>query len=137
MSHFLLVHGSWHGAWCWHKIVPLLERERARVSVIDLPGRGRNAATPALVGLGRMERAALALLPEDKKTVVVAHSRYGVLASRLAELAPERVERTIYLASYMLPSGAAAAQFARCDAESGIMPFVDVNKLGLWDWLRP
>ncbi len=24
MSNFILVHGSWHGAWCWYKIVPRL-----------------------------------------------------------------------------------------------------------------
>ena len=41
--HFLLIHGSWHGAWCWHKIVPRLQAEGHSAHAIDLPGRGRYA----------------------------------------------------------------------------------------------
>ena len=33
MSTFVLVHGAWHGAWCWDKVVPLLERAGHRVPV--------------------------------------------------------------------------------------------------------
>ena len=25
MTHILLVHGAWHGAWCWHKLIPALQ----------------------------------------------------------------------------------------------------------------
>jgi len=42
MSTFVLVHGSWHGAWCWGKVVPLLERAGHKVEAIDLPGHGND-----------------------------------------------------------------------------------------------
>lgn len=135
--HFLLIHGSWHGAWCWHKIVPRLQAEGHSAHAIDLPGRGRSPARSQLVSLKSMVGAALAAMPEDQTTTIVVHSRYGVLASQLAELAPERIARTIYLASFMLPNGKAVADYFREDRDSQLPPFVDINRLGLWDWLRP
>jgi pimeloyl-ACP methyl ester carboxylesterase len=42
MATFVLVHGAWHGGWCWHKIVPLLEAKGHRVLAPDLPGLGED-----------------------------------------------------------------------------------------------
>ena len=46
MSTFMLIHGAWHGAWCWYKVVPRLERLGHRVIAPDLAGLGRDK-TPA------------------------------------------------------------------------------------------
>ena len=40
MSTFVLVHGAWHGGWCWEKLTPILEASGHRVVTPDLPGRG-------------------------------------------------------------------------------------------------
>ena len=40
MSTFVLVHGAWHGAWCWHKVTPLLESRGHTVHTLDLPALG-------------------------------------------------------------------------------------------------
>ena len=40
-AHFVLIAGAWHGAWCWQKIVPLLEAQGHRVLTPDLPGHRR------------------------------------------------------------------------------------------------
>ena len=137
MTHFLLIHGSWHGAWCWYKIAPRLQAEGHRVSVVNLPGRGRDVARPVFISLKRMVRHTAAMLPDTGKTTVVVHSRYGILASRLAELVPDKIERTIYLASFMLPANKAAASYFRADRDSLIGPSLQVSKLGMWDFLRP
>jgi pimeloyl-ACP methyl ester carboxylesterase len=44
MAHFLLIHGSWHGSWCWERLVPILK------------ARGHEVSTPTLLGLA--ERSA-------------------------------------------------------------------------------
>jgi pimeloyl-ACP methyl ester carboxylesterase len=46
MSTFLLVHGAWHGAWCWSKLVPELEALGHKTIVFDLPSHGEDK-TPA------------------------------------------------------------------------------------------
>jgi hypothetical protein len=37
---FVLVHGAWHGGWCWRRVADLLERQ------------GHKVFTPTLTGLG-------------------------------------------------------------------------------------
>lgn len=37
MTTFALVHGAWHGAWCWERLTPLLQQEDHDVVAMDLP----------------------------------------------------------------------------------------------------
>ncbi|KAF2295148.1 hypothetical protein GH714_031702 [Hevea brasiliensis] len=41
-KHFILVHGSCHGAWCWYKAVPLLKLAGHNVTALDLGSCGVN-----------------------------------------------------------------------------------------------
>ena len=112
MAHFLFLHGSWHAAWCWHKILPLIEAAGHSAVAIDLPGRGRAPAMSPFVGLGTMVGAAHAALAPDGKTIVVVHSRKGIVASS-CRARPNRIARTVYIASFMLPRGAASSTMPR------------------------
>jgi pimeloyl-ACP methyl ester carboxylesterase len=136
MSNYLLIHGSWHGAWCWFKVAPSLRRF-GRVSVPNLPGRGRDPAKPWLVTLSRMVRSVARHLDPEAPSTIVVHSRYGILATALAEAHPDSVRRVIYLASFMLPSGDNVAEYFARDTASFIRPHVEVNRLGAWDRLAP
>jgi pimeloyl-ACP methyl ester carboxylesterase len=136
MANFLFLHGSWHGAWCWHKVLPRMQAAGHQATAIDLPGRGRSPAHPYAVSLGRMVRAAEAALTPFDKTTVVVHSRYGIVASSLAERVPDRIARTIYLASFMLPHGKRVLDYLP-DRDSLLARRVDINRLALWDWLQP
>jgi pimeloyl-ACP methyl ester carboxylesterase len=49
MSTFVLVHGAWHGAWCWYKIIPLLEEAGQKVVALDLPSLGMDRTSIAAV----------------------------------------------------------------------------------------
>jgi pimeloyl-ACP methyl ester carboxylesterase len=136
MRRFVLLHGSWHGAWCWFKVAPLLQRE-GEVVVPNLPGRGRDPAFKPFVTLGRLVERVARELSEETPATIVVHSRSGIVASALAERYPRRVRRVIYLASYMLRDGeTAAGAFAR-DRDSYLRPFVEVSRLGAWDRLDP
>ena len=136
-KRFLLIHGSWHGAWCWFKVAALLRAEGAEVIVPNLPGRGRDPARAHLVTLGRMRRALAPALSSTTPTTVVVHSRYGVLATALAEAYPDAIRRVIYVASYLLPSGERVADHFAADADSYIRRFVAVDRLGACDALAP
>jgi hypothetical protein len=37
VATFALVHGSWHGAWCWERVAPLLQQGGHQVVAMDLP----------------------------------------------------------------------------------------------------
>lgn len=136
MTHFLLLHGSWHGAWCWHKVLPRLVAAGHTATAIDLPGRGRSPAWAPFVSLGRMVRAAARALEPHTQSTVVVHSRNGIVASQLAELAPDRVARTIYLASFMLPAGRRVLDYLP-DRASAIARHIHVDRAALTDRLDP
>ena len=44
MAKFVLVHGAWHGAWCWERLTPILQAAGHEVIIPDLPGMGADAA---------------------------------------------------------------------------------------------
>jgi pimeloyl-ACP methyl ester carboxylesterase len=136
MRRFLLLHGSWHGAWCWFKVAPLLRRE-GEVLVPNLPGRGRDPAFKPFVTLGSLVEHVSRALSDDAPATVVVHSRSGIVASMLAEKYPRRVRRVVYLASYLLRDGETAAGAFRRDVDSYLQPFVEVSRLGAWDRLDP
>src|SRR4029453_2523264 len=52
----VLVHGAWHGSWCWAKVVPLLEEQGLAVRTVDLPSTG-----PDVEALGNLDDDVTAL----------------------------------------------------------------------------
>ncbi len=137
MKRIVLLHGSWHGAWCWHKVAPRLRSERAEVLVPNLPGRGRDAAHPYSVTLSRMIREVATYLDPRTPSTLVAHSRYGILATALAEAHPDRISRVVYLASYMLASGERAVDAFALDSDSYLRDHVSVDRWRARDTLAP
>ena len=42
---FLLIHGAWHGAWCWDRLVQALEQQGHTAVAMDLPGHGSSSSS--------------------------------------------------------------------------------------------
>jgi pimeloyl-ACP methyl ester carboxylesterase len=123
MATFLLIHGAWHGGWCWHKVVPLLGAAGARALAPDLPSMGDDRTPPESITLDTWARFVADLAARaDEPVVLVAHSRGGIVASQAAELVPEHIRRIVYVAAYLLPAGATLAAAARRDPDSLIPP---------------
>jgi pimeloyl-ACP methyl ester carboxylesterase len=131
MANVVLIHGSWHGAWCWYKVAPRLEAAGHRVLVPDLPAHGRSwSAVRGLVTLGQMVRTLTDLLDRlDEPAVVVAHSRGGIVASRVAELRSRKVAKLVYLASFMLRDGERVADYFFRDKGSLLHGNVAIDRL--------
>jgi len=120
---FVLIAGAWHGAWCWQKLVPLLEAQGHRVLTPELPATGADLSDPSRVTLEGWARfVADAIANTAEPITLVGHSRGGVVISRAAELTPEPLERLVYLTAYLLPAGSSLAETARTDEESLVPP---------------
>jgi pimeloyl-ACP methyl ester carboxylesterase len=116
---FVFLHGSFHAAWNWHRVLPLLESAGHRGISLDLPGHGRDATPPRHVTLARcVDRVLAALNGLDEPAVLVAHSRNGIVISEAAERRPEAVHGLVYLAAYLVPNGRSMMEYAIDDTAS-------------------
>jgi pimeloyl-ACP methyl ester carboxylesterase len=92
---FVLVHGGFHGAWCWNKVIPALHALGCEATALDLPGHGRRvdeAATLESYGKAVLRHAE----PGD---ILVGHSMGGISITLAADAAPDRIGGLVYLAS--------------------------------------
>jgi len=117
--HFVLVHGAWHGAWCWATTARLLVARGHRVTTLDLPSHGADKTSPASVTLAHYAARVIAALDSiDGPVVLVGHSMGGIVISTVAEARPTKVEKLVYLAAFLLPSGASLLDVALQDTDS-------------------
>jgi pimeloyl-ACP methyl ester carboxylesterase len=92
---FVLVHGGFHGAWCWSRTIPELQRLGHDAIAVDLPGHGSRVHETATMA-GRLDAVASVLEPGD---VLVGHSGGGFEITRAADAAPDVVRHLVYLAA--------------------------------------
>lgn len=102
-STFILVHGGWHGAWCWNKVVPLLKAKGCKVIAPDLPGQGNDKTPPATVTLNEYVKKVVEIANEQKgKVILSGHSSGGTVIAQAAEyLSPAKVTRLVFLDAFM------------------------------------
>ena len=97
MSIFILIHGSWHSAWNWHKVVPILEKQGHKAIAIDLPAMGRDKTPVSQVTMPLIVNAIGQLLGSfDEKVILVGHSKNGIVISQVAEHWPQKIEKLIF-----------------------------------------
>lgn len=121
MTTFVFLHGSFHAAWNWHKLIPLLTSREHRCVAVDLPGHGRDATSPHRVTLTRCVEHVLEVVDEAGDDVVlVAHSRNGIAISQAAEARPS-IRGLVYLAAYLVPDGKSMMDYAVLDTESLVL----------------
>ena len=92
----LLVHGAWHGSWCYEELVPRLERAGLAVRTVDLKSSG---SPSGLAEDAALVKAAIAETPVP--TVLVGHS-YGGAVITAASGATEGIAHLVYLCAFML-----------------------------------
>jgi pimeloyl-ACP methyl ester carboxylesterase len=92
MTTFALIHGAWHGAWCWQPLIPEIERRGHRAVAVDLP-----CDDPAVTTMDNAKLVVDSLADADPSddVVVVGHSLGGITAAVIPLLRP--VRRVVFL----------------------------------------
>lgn len=128
-AKFVLVHGAWHGAWCWDRVVPILERKH-EVVAIDLPGHGRNRSLPVMeITLETYTSSVLRILDSLRDPVIlVGHSMGGVVITQSAEYRPSKIRKLVYLTAFLPRNGECLLDHANLDSKALVMPNVILDK---------
>lgn len=119
MATFLLIHGAWHGGWCFEPLRATLERDGHTVLAPTLPGMGGHGIAAREVTLSGWTRFVCDLIEAQTEPVVLCgHSRGGIVISSVAEAVPDAVRCLVYISSFLLPDG----QSLRAFQASGASP---------------
>jgi pimeloyl-ACP methyl ester carboxylesterase len=100
MTTFVLVHGAWHGGWCWREVADRLRAAGHRVFTPTLTGLGERAhLRTAETGLSTHVADVCGVLryEELRDVVLVGHSYAGLVVREAADRMPERVGRLVML----------------------------------------
>jgi pimeloyl-ACP methyl ester carboxylesterase len=103
----VLVHGAWHGAWCWERLIPQLTRRQCAVKTVELPSVG--AGPHVTVGLDRDAAAVRAVIDEIGGPVLLCGHSYGGMVVSLASYHQPRVSKLVYLCAFVPESGESLA----------------------------
>ncbi|MFO7461687.1 MAG: alpha/beta fold hydrolase [Desulfatiglandales bacterium] len=123
MSTYVLIHGAWHGSWCWDKVVPLLEKEGHKVEAPDLPGHGSDKTPISEISLKTYtDRVCQILDAQPEPVILVGHSMGGVVITQVAEYRPEKIKTLVFLTAFLLRNGEFLLQLAGEDTEALVLP---------------
>ncbi|XP_059623775.1 methyl jasmonate esterase 1-like [Cornus florida] len=104
-KHFVLVHGSNLGAWCWYKLITLLKAAGHNVTALDLAASGRDPRRQDEVATffeyAQPLTDFMASLPNETKVVLVGHSYGGLSISLAMEHFPEKISVAVYVTALM------------------------------------
>ena len=104
VSTFVLVHGAYHGAWCWYKVESVLESRGHDVLTFDLPAHGVDRTPIGDVSFeDYVERVCDAVRQPDEPVTLVGHSMAGMVITQAAERHPEEIDTLAYLTAYLPP----------------------------------
>jgi pimeloyl-ACP methyl ester carboxylesterase len=119
VATFVLVHGAFHGAWCWYKIIPRLEAKGHKVVAVNLPGHGRVTASGETATFhAYVDHVAGVVSTCDEKVVLVGHSMGGMVISGVAEILPEKIVRLVYVCAYLPINGDSMASMTMLGGET-------------------
>ncbi|KAF8015547.1 hypothetical protein BT93_H1159 [Corymbia citriodora subsp. variegata] len=93
-KHFVLIHGACHGAWCWYRVVTLLESSGHKVTALDMAASGvhpkQARELTSIVEYVEPLFDFLEGLPQEEKVILVGHSMGGLVLSMAMERFPEK-----------------------------------------------
>src|SRR5579872_5936114 len=110
MATFVLVHGAWHGAWCWRRVARLLARDGHEVFAPTLTGLGERShlLAPGInLDTHILDVANEIKWQELKDVVQVGHSYGGMVISGVAERAEKAIAAFVMLDAFFPENGEA------------------------------
>ena len=107
MATFILVHGAWHGGWCWRDVATELAAAGHDVLAPTSAGVAERAALAPHVDLSLHveELAGLLWFSDLRDVVLVGHSYGGLVVLGAAARAAARISRLVFLDAFVADDG--------------------------------
>lgn len=120
---FVLVHGAWHGGWCWSRVARLLREAGHAVFTPTLTGLGDRVhlAHPGVdLALHIQDVIELLEMEELKRVILVGHSYGGMVITGVAEQVPARLAHLVYLDAFVPAGGQTVFDLLPAEIATGL-----------------
>lgn len=122
MSTFVLVHGAWHGGWCWQRVTPMLRAQGHDVYAPTLTGLGERAhlAGPN-VSLATHVSDVVGVIEAEGLTdvILVGHSYGGFVVRGAADQASKSIGTLVYLDAFVPENGKGMVDYVPSERRAG------------------
>jgi len=121
---FVLVHGAWHGGWCWRRVADRLEKQGHKVFTPTLTGLGERShlMSPSIDLDTHIADVVNVVKWEDLKGIcLVAHSYGGWPVSGALEKILDRVSSIVFLDAFVPEDGQKGFDFASDFSRKGTL----------------
>jgi len=146
MATFVLIHGAWHGGWCWKLVAPALRRAGHEVYAPSLTGLGeRKHLASARIDLDThiQDVAGLLEMEDLHDVVLLGHSYGGMVVTGAADRMFQRISQLVYLDAFVPQEGKCLLDYvvperaARMKEEGERTGMVSPPPMSLWGLTRP
>jgi pimeloyl-ACP methyl ester carboxylesterase len=135
MAHtFVLVHGAWHGGWCWRRVADRLHRAGHAVFTPTLTGLGeRSHLMRAGIDLTAHVTDVANLMKWERLTDVVlcGHSYGGMVISGVAEKMPSAIRSIVFLDAFVPQNGESSQSLTSAAVQEGVRTALQRGDLGM------
>ncbi|WP_419420542.1 alpha/beta hydrolase [Legionella sp. D16C41] len=126
---YLLVHGAWHGAWCWEYVATALQAKGQNVLTPDLPGRDLDPQYFHTISLQDYVNSLIEVIQQQTQPVtLVGHSMAGLIISVVAEAIPEAIRELVYVAAYVPQGTQSLFSIAQSSQSNNLTPYLMINE---------
>ena len=118
----VLIHGAWHGGWCWDRVRPALETAGFAVHAPTLPGLATERWVGATPGLEDHIQAVVDTVEDSSgRVLLVGHSYGGMAVTGAAQRVADRISGLVYLDAAVPADGCSFASW---------IPGIDAETIG-------
>ena len=119
-KQFILIHGAWHGGWCWEGVIKELEKAGHKAIAPTMPGHHQKDDRSKICLNDYIEKILTTLQQTEGSVVLVGHSSAGFLVQSVAAKMPEKIDHLIFNNAFILPDGQSQFDIVPPDVAQGM-----------------
>ena len=119
-KHFVLLHGAWHGGWCWDGVIKELKKEGHTAEAPTMPGHHPDDDRSNIKFDDYVDKIIRVLNRQETPAVLVGHSSAGFLIQTAAPKVPDKIAQLVFLNAFILPDGKSQFDLVPPEAAEGM-----------------
>ena len=102
-KRFVLIHGAWHGGWCWDGVAGVLKEKGCQVAAPTMPGHHPEDDRGRISFQDYANKIVEVLMDQPERVILVGHSSAGFMIQAAAPRIADKLERLVFHNAFILP----------------------------------